>query len=371
MRVLFINAREDAGQNPGGDTTQFYKTKAALEGLGLTVEVRDPNQLDNLPLCDVAHVFNIQMPEPAQRVLQVLRRMGMPVVLSSIYWDIYELWFDAAARERYQWKLLSRLLGKPLARKVYIGWQRSKSRRDTQWLAQRSLLQQADRVLPNSKSEAVLLKKTFMLGGDFQGKVDVIPNGIDPALYQETPEPSQAFFREHSVRDFVLEVGMIYPVKNQLGLIEALYDVPIPLVFVGQTQPAFSEYAQTCRDRAAERGNVTFIDRLSHDELPGVYALASVHALPSWRETPGLVSLEAAAAGCRVVTTSIGSTYDYFGDLAWYCYPDDYKSIRKAVESALRAPVSPDLRQRVLSEYTWERAAEATLHAYQKALDGR
>jgi glycosyltransferase involved in cell wall biosynthesis len=81
------------------------------------------------------------------------------------------------------------------------------------------------------------------------------------------------------------------------------------------------------------------------------------------------VSLEAAAAGCRVVTTSIGSTRDYFGDLAWYCQPDDLGSIRAAVEGALRAPATSLLRDRVLCEYTWERAAEATRAAYARALE--
>jgi glycosyltransferase involved in cell wall biosynthesis len=166
----------------------------------------------------------------------------------------------------------------------------------------------------------------------------------------------------------VLEVGAISPVKNQLGVIEALYNLPVPLVFIGQPAAAMPEYAEMCKARGAERGNVIFIDRIPHEELPGIYALAAVHVLPSWRETPGLASLEAAAAGCRVVTTSIGSTYDYFGDLAWYCYPDDLISIRTAVESALQTSQTTALREHVLTEFTWQRAAEATLASYQTAL---
>ncbi|NJN99630.1 MAG: glycosyltransferase [Anaerolineales bacterium] len=173
---------------------------------------------------------------------------------------------------------------------------------------------------------------------------------------------------KYGLRDFVLEVGVISPVKNQLGLIEALYDLPVPLVFIGQPVAAMPEYAEMCRQRGAQRGNVIFIDRMPHEELPGIYALAAVHALPSWRETPGLASLEAAAAGCRIVTTSIGSTYDYFGDHAWYCYPDDYPSMRRAVEAALQTPPSPTLRQHVLNQFTWQRAGEATLRSYQIAL---
>ena len=90
--------------------------------------------------------------------------------------------------------------------------------------------------------------------------------------------------------------------------------------------------------------------------------------LPSWRETPGLVSLEAAAAGCRIVSTAIGSAREYFGDLAWYCDPCNPGSIRQAVLQALAAPATAALRQRVLERFTWEVAAQNTLEAYSKVM---
>ncbi len=65
MRVLFINSRSDALRSPGGDTIQAQKTQAALESLGVTVEVRAANDLQTLPEVDLAHIFNIQEPEPA------------------------------------------------------------------------------------------------------------------------------------------------------------------------------------------------------------------------------------------------------------------------------------------------------------------
>ena len=368
MQVLLI-IREDAHRNLGGDTIQMLKTRAALEDLGVSVEVRGTDQMADLPACDLSHVFNIQTAESSWAAFQSLQRAGMPTVLSSIYWDMLEHDFEFAVTQRARWRLLARTLGKSRARELYISWQRRKAPLKAKWQTQRRLLQHALRVLPNSQSEADLLQKTFALDDDFQDKVSVVPNGIDTDLFDPVPQPSRAFMQEHGWRDFVLQVGAISPVKNQLGLIEALYDLPVPLVFVGQPVAAMPEYAERCKARAAERGNVLFAGRLPHEELPGIYALAAVHALPSWRETPGLVSLEAAAAGCRVVTTSIGSTRDYFGDLAWYCHPDDLVSIRLAVEAALKASPLTTLRQRVLQKFTWQCAAEATLAAYQAALN--
>ena len=280
-----------------------------------------------------------------------------------------EHWFEFALTRRVHWRCLSRLLNKTSARKLYTAWHRRKAPITAMWRIQRRLLEQATRVLPNSQSEANLLLKYFALNGAFQQKVDIVPNGVDINLFDPAPEPSRMFQEKYRVRDFVLEVGAISPVKNQLGLIKALYDLPIPIVFIGQPTPAMPEYAALCKARGAERGDVIFIDSLPHQELPGIYALAAVHAMPSWRETPGLSSLEAAAAGCRIVTTTIGSTRDYFGELAWYCHPDDLVSIRTAVENALKALPSDLLRQNVLTKFTWQRAGEATLASYQAALD--
>jgi glycosyltransferase involved in cell wall biosynthesis len=368
MRVILINGREDSLRNPGGDTIQLDKTKAALESLGVETLTCGLGELDSLPACDLAHIFNIQMPETAWAAFQVLKMRGVPAVLSPIYWDLLAYWYDNAIKQRKRWRSLANRLGKPVVRWLYINWQRFKSPFNSQWRIQRRLLMQAHRVLPNSPSEVDLLAWAFALPASFRRRVDVVPNGIDTDLYQQPPKPSQAFIQRYGMRDFLLEVGMIYPVKNQLGLIEATYDIPVPLVFLGQIHPAFQEYGEACKVRGNQRGRVVFIDRLPHDELPGIYALAAVHALPSWRETPGLVSLEAAAAGCRIVSTTIGSAKDYFGEMAWYCEPDNLPSIRHAVEGALQSPASPELRKRVLAEYNWQRAGEATLAAYQRAL---
>jgi len=105
------------------------------------------------------------------------------------------------------------------------------------------------------------------------------------------------------------------------------------------------------------------------NELAGIYVLAGVHVLPSWRETPGLASLEAGAAGCRIVSTSIGSAQEYFGENAWYCDPGDISSIRRAVTCALSSPLPATLRDHILACYTWEEAAKTTLEGYYQAID--
>lgn len=363
-----MTIRDDAQSTLGGDTIQMMKTKAALETMGITVESRHVSELERVSGYDIAHVFNIQTADSSWLAFETLRKQGIPTLLSPIYWDMLDHWFDLALDMSRLWRLLTQSLGKSMARQLYVGWQRRKAPRASTWRLQRLLLENALCVLPNSQSEGDLLQETFRLNGTFQQRTHVVPNGIDINLFDPMPQPGEWFTERFGVQDFVLEVGAVSPVKNQLGLIEALFDVPVPIVIVGQPAPEMPEYAKICRARADERGNVIFVDRLPHELLPGIYALAAVHALPSWRETPGLVSLEAAASGCRIVTTSIGSTRDYFGDMAHYCYPDDHQSIRDAVEAALAQPRSPQLREHILKNFNWQRAGEATLKAYEAVL---
>ena len=86
--------------------------------------------------------------------------------------------------------------------------------------------------------------------------------------------------------------------------------------------------------------------------------------LPSWFETTGLVSLEAALSGCSIVSTSRGHAREYLDRFATYCDPGRPDSVLAAVRQAWAAPPSPELRQRILDRYTWSHVAEATVAAY-------
>jgi glycosyltransferase involved in cell wall biosynthesis len=125
-------------------------------------------------------------------------------------------------------------------------------------------------------------------------------------------------------------------------------------------------YYYECRSQAA--ANVTFIDQLPQESLTAWYQQAGIHILPSWFETCGLSTLEAAAMGCRVVITDKGYTREYFGNEAMYCDPASPQSILQAVENAAEVPATDTLRQKILAHYTWQQAAQQTAAAYKTVL---
>jgi glycosyltransferase involved in cell wall biosynthesis len=111
-----------------------------------------------------------------------------------------------------------------------------------------------------------------------------------------------------------------------------------------------------------------FLGWVEHEFLADLYKNATVHVCPSWYETPGLASLEAGAEGCNIVVTDKGSTREYFGSYAYYCEPDSILSIRAAVVKAYSAPKNNRLKNIILENYTWEKAAEKTVLAYKTVM---
>lgn len=363
--------RPDVNDVPGGDTIQMLETKASLENLGVIVALATADALPEILDFDIVHVFNWE-----QLGAVVRRRNGAggkdrPVVVSTIFWHHTGHWFCDAMRRRTVWQITDKCFGRRRAVGVYEKWQAVKFRWGNRGRGLRKDLARADRLLPNSHSEVSHLQSVLGSRGVPRARVTVVPNGVRRELFDPAPAPDKSFRQEYGLTGFVLEVARIQSAKNQLGLIEALFDLPVPIVFVGQASPYETAYVDRCRRRAEARGNVYFVGPKSPRELAGIYAQAAVHVLPSYRETPGLASLEAGAAGCRVVSTEVGCAREYFGDLAWYCDPRDTSSIRKAVLQALESPRSDELRRRILDRYTWDAAASATLDVYRSVLESK
>ena len=174
---------------------------------------------------------------------------------------------------------------------------------------------------------------------------------------------------DEKYKNTVLCVARIEGRKNQLNLIRALKNTAFKLIINGKYSPNNKKYYDQCREEATE--NIQFNERISEEELYIMFNSAKVHVLPSYFETTGLASLEAAVMGCNIVITDKGDTVEYFGNLAYYCNPDDPDSIRNAVKKAYTEPFKEDLRQLILHRYTWEKAAEITLEGYQQALDNK
>ncbi|MDQ3821721.1 MAG: glycosyltransferase [Actinomycetota bacterium] len=338
MKVLIL-ARPVQRELPGGDVVHADKTAEALRGLGVDVDLAAERAPDLGPY-DVVHLFNIgngSLAEPMLRHAMRARALRRPVVVTPIYWDLTEL---------------RRHLGDvdPL-----------EQRREA--ALQGLALRLVDRALPNSRAEAAVLEAAF---GHVAPRIRVVPVGVEPRWRDGD---ARRFCARVGLdeRRFVLCVARVEPLKNQRALIEACGTLGLPLVLAGAEYD--EEYSRRCREAAeASAARVTFLPHLTDGELADAYAAARVHALPSWLESVGFSSLEAAVAGCNVVTTTRSGADEYLGRDAWYCDPASAESIRAAVEAAYAAPLRPDVGPTIAERFTWRRVADETLVAYREAL---
>ncbi len=353
-RVRMIPHRR-ALQMMGGGETQLLETLYALREFGIVADVSIALRLPEAPY-DLNHLFSLYH---ADR-LELLERCEKPFVVSTIFWDYSELLqaslaleaIFSLADEREVQNQLTAWRGQFLSGRVAL-------KPDP---AMRRVLQLTRVWLPNAMREYEQLVRTFGRG---EQPVVVVPNAVRPERFLNA-DPSP-FVQQYGLRDFVLCAARIEPNKNQLMLLWALRETDLPLVLAGKESDA--GYAVLCRRWAGRQ--VHFVGELGPELLASAYAAARVHALPSWSETPGLANLEAALAGCTLVVGNRGAEQEYLGQWAYVCDPGDVASIREAVWRAWRdtdASRREACRQHVLSHYTWRKAAEATVAAYEQAL---
>lgn len=338
---------------PGGDVVQMNATAEQLRQLGHHVDIGD--QLDpDIGGYDILHAFNLETPATTRQQVRRAKQGGVPVFLSTIFFDMpdeirFENFFQYGG-----WGPAKKVLGRQISKNVY----HLLRRRTT--AAQEALLRGVDHLLPNSQLEKECIQRNFKAATNLPSTV--IVNGVDP---QRPIGHADRFFERYGVQNFLLVVGRIGFLKNQLNLLRALRGWNHPIVLIGQ-EPDPS-YARACHQEAAGR-SVLFLPHMDPQGVSDAYAAARVHALPSQKETVGLVSLEAGMAGCRIVATSVGGGAEYLKNWAEYCDPNNLESIRQAVEKAWIRPSSPELATYICQNYTWQKAAAKTVDAYQQAL---
>lgn len=338
---------------PGGHRVQLTQTAQALRRLGVDVHTgADP--LDARPLPDIVHAYGAAPGE-----VRRWRNAGLRTAASTIYLALAYRHGLSGPRGRSGAAAHRLRLGAVMALAAARGHAFRKCHElitDDLRLARQ--YEAVDVILPNSPMEARAIRDELGV----TTPAWPVPNGVDHRLFSRPAGSDRPID--------VLYVGRFEPHKNQLQLVEALRRTSLRVVIVGAQHPHHPTYRDRCQALAAG-STVEIRPELPHEQLPELYRSAKVHVLPSWFETTGLVSLEAALAGCRIVTTDRGYVDDYFAGLAWFCNPANASSIRHAVQSALAAEVTPPLGQHVLDNFTWDHAGRATLDAYEALLEGR
>jgi glycosyltransferase involved in cell wall biosynthesis len=358
IRVAIIT-RSTLFTTVGGDTIQVLQTSRLMNNYGVVVEVKLTNEAINYGNYDLLHFFNITRPAD---ILYHIRKAMIPFVVSTILVNYSE--YDKFYRKGIPGMLFRHLSSDAIEYlKVISRWFLRKDKIMSLTYAFKGqknsineIIKKARLLLPNSMSEYVRLNKEYGCGTNYM----VIPNAVDGELFR---------FDENAEKDpgLVICVARIEGRKNQTNLIKALNNTKYELLIIGAPAPNQLSYYQECRELAAS--NVHFIEHATQEELVNYYQRAKVHVLPSWFETTGLSSLEAAAMGCNIVITDKGDTKEYFGNHAIYCLPSSPESIYASVEKASLLPRDKILQSKIATHYTWQQASLCTAQGYKKIIN--
>lgn len=201
-------------------------------------------------------------------------------------------------------------------------------------------------------------------------RMAVVPWGATPV---EVTESDRARVRaRHGLPErFVLWVGTAEPRKNLAGLVAAVqaagadHGEEIPLVLAG---PA--GWGVDLDELRAVPG-VRHLGAVAGDDLPVLYDLATVFAMPSLLEGFGMPVLEAMAQGAAVVTSAGTSTEEIVGDAGETVDPVD----ADALAAAIAGLWGDDGRRRRLeaaaaaraATMTWDHTAALVEAAYERA----
>ncbi|PEU30044.1 glycosyltransferase [Bacillus wiedmannii] len=372
LKVIFAN-RKDCFDRMGGDTVQMMKTKEHLEKQ-YDIEViycTSPQEIEKHKDVSIVHIFNIQTIEQTLEYIEICKKNGKKVALSTIYWDLSHAYYIDLLSKLKVFNMDNLSKYKNVCNKVRMNVSKviGKTKTygtDTYKELRRKALIDADILLPNSAEELGIVANEFGIPKEIlEKKAFLVPNAIENKEKVDIRNSSSI-----NVEGYILQVGRIEPIKNQLNVVKAMFeDKEIPIVFIGRI--GNEAYYKEVIKLAEKRGNVFFLGELSHDDLIDYYQKAKVHILPSFRESPGLSTLEALWCGTEIVvaTPEYCPVHFYkFDKYGHQCDPYDVKSIRESILTAMENPKNVELPDAYKHYISYENAANITYSSYQSIL---
>jgi glycogen(starch) synthase len=233
-----------------------------------------------------------------------------------------------------------------------------------------------------NRSQRVIACSAYMreqvadIFGVAEGRITVIPNGIDPG---DLPQPDAAELARLSgefaapEERLVLLIGrLVYEKGFQLAL-EAMPKVIAAVPGTRFLVAGSGTHEEELKRQASELGLMrhgTFLGWIGDDVLHTLYGIADLTVVPSIYEPFGLVALEAMASGCPCIVADTGGLREVV--------PHEEAGLRFAArdpealaEVAIRVLTDPELEAHLIAEakehvlrFDWADVAAQTAAVY-------
>lgn len=246
----------------------------------------------------------------------------------------------------------------------------------TRWIS-RGLIRDAARCLCVTDNE----RDHFLSLGADEGRLETIPNGIDPEQYRlENPALQIQEFRHRigiGAAPFIFFLGRLNPIKGPDLLLDAFSAVAGKwpghhLVFGGPDAGMLSQL----RQMAAENGlgdRIHFLGFVNARTKAVALHAAQLLVIPSRSEAMSIVVLEAGACGCPVLFTDTCGLNMFQERGAGTMVPVEANAIATALDRLLDQPAATRiqgerLNDLVTKEFLWRDQANRCLALYKQIL---
>ena len=284
----------------------------------------------------------------------------------------------AACKHRYEVPLLSTIHATERGRgRGHLLSDQSRAIHQVEWW----LTYESWRVIACSEYMAGEVSSDFHCSRD---KIDVIPNGVETARFDELEGKDLTSFRTMYALPFeeiVFYVGRVVFEKGLHVLVRALPLVlaqqPSAKVVVAGKGPELESLRSLAQDLDVGK-KVLFTGFISDEDRDRLFRIASCAVFPSLYEPFGIVALEAMAAKCPVVVSEVGGLQEVIehAETGIMVYADDPGSLAWGIVHTLQRPEWSAARAKnayrvVREEYNWERIARLTADVYRQVIAER
>ena len=245
---------------------------------------------------------------------------------------------------------------------------------------QRLVFRSVDRIIAISHSTKRDLLKFYRVPAE---KIDVIYPAVSSRFQRRNLDQAKLshVLETYGVRPpYILSVGGMASHKNVYTTMRAFYALREAGGLSGHTFVMVGERLHTHNDPrlfelAEQHANegVDFLGLVKGEDLPYLYAGASLFVYPSLYEGFGLAPLEAMSAGVPVLSSQAGSLPEVLGDAAWQVeHPRDVDECAEAMLQILTQPsVWQELQERGFTNaarFSWSQTAQRTLALYEELI---
>lgn len=360
MKVAFLT-RVDAFDKNGGDTYQIQMYKKYFEANGhIAIIINDLTIPDG---CDYYILLNIDRPLELITYFQKLKKLQKldHTLLLSIHHS-----YDAI--NFFEKNIRQGKLG-ILLRKISSFHRREKIKNVARVFKYKKLIRpvilqmfcnynkKINEIIKDVKCLILIAEgEKQIIEIDFKTTVNnyfVVKNGVD--LKKQLADI-------HEInRDIdVLVCGRIESRKNSLAIAQHFINSPYNITFVGAINTNDKEYGRSFLSLINSCKNMTYLGRVTPEEMSDIYLRSKIHLSGSWFEVASLVDLEAYAYGCHVVSSVNGHTNSYLADNAIYLDPKNLDNITDIMQELYyRTSSLPEQYDFISKNLSWEKSYQS------------